>query len=410
MTTYTEQLNTLIDQYRTASTYDAEVISDLETSLETIRSKYALTVNADRPVVTIPVIFRRAYDENFISDYLAHILNPIHSGLGYSALQSLLTFGGVSCNLDSNDAVGLQVFREYQLSEESRIDILIVIKRAKVIISIENKIFSSEGFKQTLRYSQAIRESFPAYTHVLFFLTPSGAPASSSEFKSLSYAELLIALRSFQPINVSERDRFIYQDFLLHVENYIMKSVNLKLSQKSLLYLNNAEMITDLQEAFSQDASSIFQVVAEIIKGFFAGVSEDWEYSFSDGRGYQQVWKKHWKTNQLWVHYEFWFSRDSLFTDPEISFMIDAEGKQKDSFLQKFDQLQGKLKGKYQSAAIQYRPKSRGLALAFKNYKFQLSPDNLDRSAIESFFQKIINEMLFLVEPIDQSFDKSKSK
>ncbi len=410
MTNHTKQLNTLTAQYKALSGSLAGVSSDWGARLQAIRSQYALTLNADRPVVTIPTIFHRPYDENFISDYLAHILNPIHSGLGYAPLQSLLTIAGVSYSLNSNDGVGLQVFREYQLSEESRIDILIVIKRAKLIIAIENKIFSSEGYRQTIRYSEAIQAGFPAYTNILFFLTPLGTVPSSSEFKSLSYAELLTALRSYQLSDVSERDQFIYQDFCLHVENYIMKSVNLKLSEKSLLYLKNAEMITDLQEAFSQDTSSVFEVLAEIIKAVFEGVSEGWEYSFSEERGHQQAWKKHWRTNQVWIHYEFWFSKDSLFMDPEFSFMIDAEGKQKDSFLAKFDQLQGKLRAKYRSAGIQYRPKSRGLAIAFKDYKFQLSPENLDRSTMESFFRKTIDELLFLVEPIDQALSKNRSK
>ena len=51
-----------------------------------------------------------------------------------------------------------------------------------------------------------------------------------------------------------------------------MKSVNLKLSEKSLLYLKNAELIEDLNQAFAQDTLLIFQVVSEIIKGIFESV------------------------------------------------------------------------------------------------------------------------------------------
>jgi PD-(D/E)XK nuclease superfamily len=410
MIDYTEQLNILAKEYKAISGNDTKTITDFLSRLKNLHSQYAKIVQLDKPLKTIPVIFKRSYNENFISDYLAHILHPTDSGLGFAPIQSLLSFAGYSLRLTEKDAVGIQFFREYQLSNESRIDILIVLKKVKLLIAIENKLFSSEGYKQTIRYSESVQDIFPAYKQILLYLTPTGASPTSSEFRPISYGELYSLLKTINKSEISQMEQFIYQDFLLHVENYIMKTVNLKLSEKSALYLKNAELIEDLNEAFEQDTLMIFQVMSEIIKGIFKNAGEDWEYSFSEVRGCQQIWKKHWKTNQLFVHFEFWFSKESLFTESQFSFMVDAEGKGKDSFIEKYEQLQNKIKTKYQNAGIQYRPKSRKLAIAFKDYNYQLSQEKLDRSEIESFFRKTIDDFMFLVAPIDQVFIKNNSK
>jgi len=409
MTNYARQLDNLVAQYKALDSTDAECPSDIGTRLEALRFSYAKIVAIYKPVTTIPALFHRSYDENFISDYIAHILHPVHSGLGYSALQSILDFLSIPIDLNSVDLVGLQIRREFTLSEEDRIDILILHKKAKLLIAIENKIFSYEGFHQTNRYSEAIQKYFPDYTQVLIYLTPSGKNPSSSDFKSLSYADLSSAFARIRITDISERDRFIFQDFILHVENYIMKSVNLKLSEKSILYLKNAEMITDLTEAFSEDSSNIFQAFAEIIKTVFEGVSEGWEYTFSEDRPVQQVWKKHWYENQIWVHFEYWLSKESLFTESEFSFMVDVEGKQKDKFLEKFDNLHSSLKSEYHKHGIQYRPNSRKIAIAFKEYDFQLFPENVNRELLVSSFQKTIDDFVFLIEPIEQTISKLKS-
>lgn len=408
MIDYKQQLNLLLNEYNSISRVDSKNIFALESLLGMLREQYSKIAFLYKPVITIPVIFRRSYNENFISDYLAHILHPIDSGLGLEPIQSLLHFCGNSISLTEKDSGEIQIIREHQLSEESRIDILIVFKKIKLLIGIENKIFSSERHKQTIRYSDSIQELYPEYTQVLLYLTPNGLKPKSSEFKQISYKELLNILKPITKSEISPKNQLIYQDFLLHVENYIMKSVNLKLSEKSLLYLKHAELISDLIESFSKDSYMIFEVISEIIKGIFEGAFEEWEYSFSADRRYQQIWKKHWRTNQLSIHFEFHFTKESLFLEPQITFMVDVEGKEKDQFIDKYEKYQIKNKKKYQDVGIQYRPKTRKIAIAYKVYNFQLSPDKFDRSQIELFFQKTIEEFLFIIVPIDQILTENK--
>ena len=129
MIDYIEKISLLAKEYKAISGFDKINISDFESRLEKLYAQYVKIAHLDKPVKTIPSIFKRSYDENFISDYLAHILNPIDSGLGFSPIQSLLRFASNPFCLTENDVIGIQVFREYQLSDESRIDILIVLKK-----------------------------------------------------------------------------------------------------------------------------------------------------------------------------------------------------------------------------------------------------------------------------------------
>jgi hypothetical protein len=410
MSDYTDKINTLVTQYKSILTNETQCDSNLESRLHELQLEYDKILPIDKPLLTIPVIFGKTYNENFISRYLAHILHPINSGLGYAPLQGLLNFADAKTPLNFLDGHEIQIEPEYQLSEDSRIDLLILLKNIKVLIAIENKIFSSEGHKQTLRYADSIKERFPDYTPILLFLTPYGTPPKSSNFKSISYKELYSIFRTIDLSSASERDRFIFQDLLLHMENYIMKSANLELSEKSVLYLQNFEMINDLQEMFSKDASNIFQTITEIIKSIVDTPENEWQFSFSGDREWQLWFKSNWSMKKIFIHFEFWFSRDTLFTNPGISFMVDVEGKGKDEFLEKFDKIQNSLKTKYQKSSIQYRPPSRRLPIAFKEYRFQLQPKSINRSDMVSFFQNAINEFSFLAEPIDRVIKDNKFK
>lgn len=406
---YNERFDTLAKEYNALSCISERDLSNIEFRLRDIKTTYSRIAHCVKPVFTIPCVFRRTYDENFISDYLSYVLHPIESGLGLAPLQALLKLADFSIESRKleHELNEIVVEREVQLSEHSRIDILIHLKSSNIIIAIENKIFSLESENQTIRYSEDIQKLFPDYTHFLFYLTPYGKAAKSPEFKPISYSDLLLAFHSFQPRNATERELFIYNDFLLHVENYLMKSVNLKLTEKAILYLKNYEMITDLQNAFSKDTSNVFEVVSEIIKGIFDGLNIGFETSFSKDRDWQVIYKDHWKKMNLWIHFEFDFTKDSLFTNSGFHFMVDVEGKDENTYLERFDKVQRKLKNNYQTAKIQYRPLSRRNAIAFKEYSFKYPPDNLDRSEIESFFQKTINEFMFLADPIDQVLDNT---
>ena len=91
--------------------------------------------------MTIPRIFGRPYDENFISDYLAYILIRARTGSGLPPLEAFLKL----CQIDTMN-IPLEhahIRREYGL-DGGRIDLLIECGESLAVVGIENKIYSSE--------------------------------------------------------------------------------------------------------------------------------------------------------------------------------------------------------------------------------------------------------------------------
>lgn len=80
----------------------------------------------------------------------------------------------------------IEIIREYSFSNDRRIDILIKIE-GELIISIENKIFTTESENQTVDYAESIYKEFPDFEYVLLYLTPKGTNPMPQEFTPVLY-------------------------------------------------------------------------------------------------------------------------------------------------------------------------------------------------------------------------------
>jgi len=278
-------------------------------SLDIIKQIYPHLPPPSKRPLTIPAIFGKSYDENFINDYLAYILNPEKNGIGSAPLLRLIKF--VAEDVEVNDFESVEIIREHPLGESGRIDLLILID-GNYAVGIENKTLSSEGYNQTQKYVKALERQLEDYELFYIFLTPDGRKASSSKFQPVSYKQLLDILKNVQfDWKKDIRKSLIWDDFLLHLEFYIaMGQDNLQLSEKAKLYVNHHEMIEDIRRAYEQDARNIFEYIFTKIKYSLGG--GEWLFDFKDSRFYQQIWKESWRRNGLWVHYEFWYGLNFL--------------------------------------------------------------------------------------------------
>jgi hypothetical protein len=368
-------------------------------TLDTIKKIYRYLPPLHKRPLTIPAIFGKSYDENFISDYLAYILHPQRNGIGINPLLALLN--SIDVEIEVDDPEGVKIVREHYLDEYGRIDLLILIDETYAI-GIENKIFSSEGVEQTQRYVKALEKNLEAYQRFFIYLTPTGNQPGSHKFKPVSYRQLLHILKAVQydwAKNI--RKSVIWNDFLLHLEFYItMSQNNLQLSEKTELYLSHHEIIEDIRRAYDQDARVIFEYILAKIKQTMGNT--EWVYDFKDTRSYQVIWKEPtWKSNGIWVHYEFWYQLIFL-TGTDFKFMVDVEstGRRsvKDQFMELFEaEYQQTLKNEYGQKKISYRPSHRRIAVAWKKYQFET-----DLVKIEEPFVSAISEFSFLTEVVDR--------
>jgi hypothetical protein len=361
--------------------------------------------------LTIPKIFNKTYDENFISDFLSYILNPFENGVGFGPLNALLNFSQNNEKIQLDNSLSkrdISIRREHPFEDRKRIDLRITI-RDELVICIENKILMSEGKYQTKNYAESIKKEFPGYNYIFLYLSPTKNIApSSDEFIHISYSDLIERL---EPIgNTSfhlDRKRLLFKEFILHIKEYIMDAKTLYLSEKSKLYLKYKDVIDDLSQSFKNNSDDHFEYCMEIIKSIYTKEEEEWEFNFTADRVYQQVFKKNWPRNKnLNIHFEYNFPEKSLLIKQKIGFMLDVEGQKKREFRDEYQKVFGRIENNYHNNEIKYLPGRNDRSIAYKNYDFAISPDNPDSRQIADFFQKAFDEFSFIIPMIDEVLDK----
>ena len=125
-------------------------------------------------------------------------------------------------NIDGNSDINifnilLMNFYEFKvLRERNNIDLLLVADESKVLICIENKVYSSEHSNQLKRYKEIIDNDYKDYKKIYLYLTPTGEDSSDVEnWISISYSDLIEILIA------STEKTSLLPDVELLLENYI---------------------------------------------------------------------------------------------------------------------------------------------------------------------------------------------
>lgn len=121
------------------------------------------------------------------SNLLAYLLDPRRPhGCGDLLLRRLLHQVSVAldrpASADLSDALlGADLRKAIVHREWQFIDLLVELNDAKIVIAIENKIWSGEGYKQIARYQRELVDRFPAWQKVIAYLTPRGLAAATGD-------------------------------------------------------------------------------------------------------------------------------------------------------------------------------------------------------------------------------------
>jgi hypothetical protein len=402
---YHQSFQTLVTQYQRIDLHELEaenaLVESYRVELQKLAVKYIHARSQKPRPLTIPEIFSRSFDENFISDYLAYILDPVKNGIGIAPLEVLLGL----CNIDTagielDDVI---IHREYYL-ENGRIDLLLEW-HDNFVLGIENKILSPEGKNQTPYYASVIVEYFKNIPHSLVFLTRDGHKAQSEEFLPISYKMLFERFKEILIRDTWERRKLsLWEDFLEHLEVYIM-NVNpdkFEFSEKAQLYIENCDMIDDLCTSFDRDWE---KAISFLETHFLSHVRDDyWKTNFRPHNGFQQAFKSQWYSENINIHFEWWFDYSKFRQQKKISFMVDVEGKQADKAVALFDSLYKEIEKTYKQHGIAY-PSKRKNAIAFKEYS-----NEKEISQVADVFIKSFDEFRFLEPIIDDVISKMKSK
>lgn len=130
------------------------------------------------------------------SNVLAWLLNPNENhGLGdffiKKLIQSIFYNSGNALKNTSFDLfkISLMDYNDFFVRREWRnIDLLAVSETNKLILIIENKIWSKESSNQLKKYYQIANEEFPNYEKVFIYLTPHGdSPSDEDNWMIMDY-------------------------------------------------------------------------------------------------------------------------------------------------------------------------------------------------------------------------------
>ena len=327
------------------------------------------------------------------------------NGFGTIALSTFIHTAGFEIPEFGADDVTIK--REFRFSA-GRLDLLIQIGE-EWIFGVENKLFSPESNQQTLRYEKLLKNEFPTAECHFIFLSPSGYRPRSKAFHPLSYNELLKSFQSISlPDDINPKSQVLWLDFLEHLDQYIVQEKkSMQLSPRSKLYLENFDMINDLQKAFDQDWQDLLESIRSSLLTRLG--NPIWETNFNIKRYFwHQLYKRPWKENQAQGWLEIYFSPKNL-RSLHFTFYLRTEGKNFKEFNELFykDYLPD-IQDLYTAHGFIVSPANLGdynreHTLAWKVYQLQPPLEN-----IEDAFLNALDEFSFLIPVIDSITEKLK--
>lgn len=324
-----------------------------------------------------------------------------------------------ACGVDPGELslAAVKVRREVWL-QHGRIDLVLEWKDT-LVVGIENKVFATENIAsddkasatrnvtpdtkwQTMYYAKWLPERYPDVPYHLVFLTRTGKPAMSDEFRALSYPQLVRALRCVElPASVTTRARVLWEDLLEHLEVYVMPNPkHTEFSEKALLYLEHQDMIRDLTSNLEEEwVDTIATIEARLRAHLDEGL---WKTSFRPDAGWYLVYKPAWLAPQHSIYFQYLLSPANLKPGQPgtLRFMAQIEeGKLTDRFIALFAQRRADLEGQYSRHSIKHdRPESppKRKAFAYKEYPIEPDIETIARIFIEAW-----EEFQFLTPEID---------
>lgn len=265
--------------------------------------------NVNPPTNTIAHIFRKESQENFISDWIAYLIDPVSFG-NAEPLNALLEVAGFDDCIDENGII--EISREKTFDDQRRIDFY--IETEELIIGIENKIWSGLGDQQLEDYSESLEKLAESkekevrkilllpQNNTSIDLSENNSDISVSGFVSVTYEDFANALKKLQ-INFIEnlRSSFLLQDFITYVEEYLMDSnVDKKKNFDMVSFLfEHKNQLNELETCKNnlqtQFAKSVVKKLAETFD------EEIWKIKTPRTGSYFQLFKEQWG---IPVHFE----------------------------------------------------------------------------------------------------------
>lgn len=366
----------------------------------------------------MPMIFKKTTDENFLSDWLAYILNPKINSLGVKPLNILLKplFNielSDNCETDMGDVGEYSACREVYLNSNNRIDFLFSVTdnnlEEKYLIGIENKIMAGESKPDQLKiYSDLIEKLTKRKTNntelkkyfgyeniLLIFLTIDGYNSNSpGKFKAFSHKTFIENLKKI-PTNPLEnlRASFLVNEYIKNMEDYIVnnqydenfeKLANEDISLIANNILNIKKIIKEKENIENNIRYYIYKSVNDKCfdscqNGYTAKYSESKDLT---NKKYNYWYKNDWNNNGN-IHYEILFANDTFDNDGivNVKIVLHVEDNDERNQLKKRNII------------------PRTNTIDENNAEKKI----IDKASIEQLTNDVVNKMKYLIEKWDET-------
>lgn len=201
---------------------------------------------------------------------LSYILNPNENhNLGSEALELLfrkLSLDSKISHLGIFDLLDINYDDFIVMREYKNIDILIKSDKNKMLLCIENKIWTSEHNNQLNRYKEIIEKEFSNYKKIYLYLTPFGSLSSDSEtWFNIEYSDILEIIEDLKLENVDEKIKILIRDYILIVRRKIMNDHELKeLCNK--IYRKHKEALDLIWENKDNETYYLYNILEKYLK------------------------------------------------------------------------------------------------------------------------------------------------
>jgi len=265
-------------------------------------------------------VFNISTSEIAISKFLAWILNPRENHgcddyfLKYFLIECVKNSENFSIvEIDSFPTNNAIVKTEENFSgKKADITIRIDDKGNGFLCFIENKVKSSESVGQTQSYVELAKKKYKKHNILYVFLTPSGDPADSNDFISISYQEIKNLLEQTIEAKkevLNEEIVFLIGQFIQNLEVNILDEGKIR------------ELCEKIYERHKQAIDKIISYKPDYIKiietELFKKLDRE-EWDTHPTKGYLYVFKKDWLTE---------FQEFSAKSTPFFTYLVSSWSK-----------------------------------------------------------------------------------
>ncbi len=323
-------------------------------------------------------IINKKFDEVTISRCLAFLLNPQNTTM--KLIKELLDVSEIPedeenfCELLENENTYFEnIELEESISERSRIDIK--IEFSTFLIVIENKINSMENNIQSVKYEEDLKGNIKPIKYICIKPKYNPTTMKNKKFAHVTYSQIVEILKTVTKYELKEQeDYYFIEDFIKHVEGYLMNETQLEITEDVEVYIDNQEVIDTMISNYKKQSEIIAERMTEIVQKKFG---EKFNV-YKNGR-YIQIWRKNWiNEGHDGIHYEIlWNENGIIGNNVKIIFAIHNERKTKNIF-----------------------PEIKHCTVKTESYRM-----NDSKSIIENL-NKIIEEMYKIAEENNEAIDK----